>query len=44
MREEEWRTIVIDGETWNYEVSNTEKVRNVKTGRILKQSKEVYSL
>ena len=31
---------MIDGETWNYEVSNTEKVRNVKTGRILKQSKD----
>lgn len=37
---EQWKQIIINGEEWNYEVSNLDgKVRNTKTGRILKQSK-----
>jgi hypothetical protein len=37
-QEEIWKTIIIDGEEWNYEVCNLDgKVRNTKTGRILKQ-------
>lgn len=46
---EEWRTVVTDnGEIWdNYEVSTEGRVRNVKTGRIKKQTvanryKQVY--
>ena len=35
--EEQWETVVYDGEVFDkYEVSNTGKVRNKKTGRILK--------
>jgi hypothetical protein len=34
--EEQWKQIIINGEEWHYEVSNTGKVRNVETGRILK--------
>lgn len=33
---EEWKQVIIDGEEWNYEVSNYGNVRNKKTGRILK--------
>ena len=37
---EQWKQIIIDGEEWNYEVCNLDgKVRNTKTGRILKQAK-----
>ena len=39
-QEEIWKTIIIDGEEWNYEVCNLDgKVRNSRTGRILKQSR-----
>ena len=35
--EEQWRTVVIDGEVWEeYEVSNYGQVRNKTTGKILK--------
>lgn len=38
--EEIWKTVVVDGEEWdNYEVSNFGNVRNIKTGKILKQWK-----
>lgn len=33
---EEWKTVVIDGEQWHYEVSTDGNVRNTETGRILK--------
>ena len=37
---EQWKRVVIDGIEWDYEVCNKEgKVRNMKTGRILKQHK-----
>lgn len=37
---EEWRTCVYNGEVYdNYEVSSMGRVRNVKTGRILKPQK-----
>ena len=35
--EEQWETVVVNGEVWErYEVSNKGRVRNKKTGRILK--------
>ena len=45
MKEEQWRTCVYDGVIYeNYEVSTGNKVRNKKTGRILKPkpTKEDY--
>lgn len=37
---EEWRTITYDDEVWErYEVSTKGRIRNVKTGRILKSNK-----
>lgn len=35
--DEQWKQIVIDGVEWNYEVSSYGRVRNIKTGRVLKQ-------
>lgn len=36
---EQWKQITIDNVTYNYEVSTKGNIRNMKTGRILKQSK-----
>ena len=42
--QEQWKQIIIDGEEWNYEVCNLDgKVRNTKTGRILKPTKRTDS-
>ena len=40
---EEWKQIEIDGIKWNYEVSSKDgAVRNMKTGRILKQHENIW--
>ena len=39
---EEWRTVVIDGVEYHYEVSSLGRVRNSKTGRILKPKQNNY--
>lgn len=36
---EEWRQIVINGEKWDYEVSDCGNVRNIRTGKRLKPQK-----
>ena len=36
----EWKQIIIDGEEWHYEVSDSGDVRNTKTGKVLKQRKD----
>lgn len=39
---EEWKQIVIDDEVYDYEVSTEGRVRNMKTGKILKPKKNNY--
>lgn len=36
--QEQWKQVIIDGEAYNYEVSNKGNVRNMKTKRMLKPS------
>lgn len=36
MMEEVWKQIIIDGEAWDYEVSDMGNIRNMKNGKILK--------
>ena len=35
---EEWKRMEIYGEQWNYEISSHGRIRNMKTGRIMKQN------
>ena len=42
MEQEEWRTLVLRGEVTTFQVSNMGRLKNLKTGNILKPYKDKY--